>query len=63
MWDILLRTHHTRDNKSVDSAIDQIRNKEYLDSLSKYEGNLIFVGINYDEKEKTHTCRIERFEK
>ena len=50
-------------NRSAESAIDQIKKKEYFDSLSKYEGDLIFVGINYDEKEKTHTCRIERFEK
>lgn len=48
-------------NGSADSAIDQIRNKQYFDSLSHYSGDLLFVGINYDEKEKTHTCKIERF--
>lgn len=50
-------------NDSPDSAIRQIRDKRYYDSLSHYHGNLLFVGINYDEKNKTHTCRIERFEK
>lgn len=50
-------------NHSKDSAINQIREKKYFDSLSNYRGNLLFVGINYDEKDKTHTCRIERFEK
>ena len=50
-------------NSSADSAIDQIKEKKYFDSLSHYRGNLLFVGINYDEKEKTHTCTIERFEK
>ena len=50
-------------NGSSESAIDQIRNKRYFDSLAHYSGNLLFVGINYDEKEKTHSCRIERFEK
>ena len=50
-------------NSSPDSAIDQIKEKKYFDSLAHYQGNLLFVGINYDEKEKTHTCAIERFEK
>ena len=46
-------------NKSAESAIDQIRDKQYFDSLSLYHGDL----LNYDENDKTHTCRIERFEK
>ena len=50
-------------NDSTESAIDQIREKQYFESLRLYQGNLLFVGINYDEKEKTHTCRIERFVK
>ena len=50
-------------NKSAESAIDQIRDKQYFDSLSLYHGDLLFVGINYDEKEKTHTCKIEQFTK
>ena len=50
-------------NSCPESAIDQIKKKKYFDSLSHYHGNLIFVGINYDEKDKTHTCKIERFVK
>ena len=50
-------------NKSAESAPDQIKEKKYIDSLSHYQGNLVFVGINYDEKDKTHTCRIERYVK
>ena len=50
-------------NGSEGSALDQIREKQYFVSLSHYQGNLLFVGINYDEKEKTHACRIEIFEK
>ena len=48
-------------NSSSESALDQIKEKRYFDSLSHYQGNLIFVGINYDEKDKIHSCRIERF--
>ena len=50
-------------DQAVESAIDQIRERKYFDSLEHYQGNLLFIGISYDEKEKTHTCRIERFEK
>ena len=34
-----------------------------MHSLKDYKGGLMFVGVNYDEKDKTHECRIERFEK
>ena len=50
-------------NGSTESAINQIKDKKYFMSLEHYKGNLLFVGINYDEKTKTHTCRIEKFEK
>lgn len=48
---------------SSETALKQIRERRYFDSLSHYQGNLLFVGINYDEKDKTHECRIERFVK
>ena len=48
-------------NKCAESALDQIKEKKYFDSLKDYEGGLLFVGVNYDEKDKTHTCRIENF--
>ena len=50
-------------NKCAESAIDQIRNRQYFDSLSHYNGELLLVGINYDEQTKTHTCKIERCKK
>ena len=50
-------------NDCVESALKQIREKQYFASLEHYSGNLLFIGINYDEKEKTHTCKIEEFEK
>ncbi|MDY4189614.1 PD-(D/E)XK nuclease domain-containing protein, partial [Treponema porcinum] len=48
-------------NGIAETALNQIKEKKYYDSLSNYSGNLIFIGINYDEKTKTHTCKIERF--
>ncbi len=43
-------------------AIEQIKEKGYCDAISGYGGDILLVGINYDEKEKRHTCLIEKFE-
>ena len=48
-------------NSCTETALNQIKEKKYFDSLSHYEGNLIFVAINYDEKSKKHECNIEHF--
>ncbi|MBR2188437.1 MAG: AAA family ATPase [Eubacterium sp.] len=50
-------------NDCTESALDQIRQRQYFDSLQHYKGNLLLIGINYDEKEKTHTCEIEQASK
>jgi len=50
-------------NDCTESALNQIRQKQYFDSLQHYKGSMLLIGINYDEKEKTHTCAIERVEK
>ena len=47
-------------NKSTESAIEQIKKRNYCQALDQYYDNLLFVGINYDEKTKEHTCKIER---
>lgn len=40
-------------------ALQQIKEKEYCQSLEEYEGNIILVGINYNKKTKIHECMIE----
>lgn len=50
-------------NGSTESALNQIREKKYFASLEHYSGNLLFVGVNYDESKKTHECKIEEFVK
>ena len=50
-------------NKSTESALQQIKDRNYHEALNLYYDNLLFVGINYDEKTKEHTCKIERFVK
>jgi len=47
-------------NKSVDTAIHQIKQRKYAGSLVKYTGEVVLVGINYDKRTKIHTCDIER---
>jgi len=48
-------------DKDAQGAIDQIKQKNYVKALEDYRGNLLLVGINYD-KEKKHTCIIEKIE-
>ena len=50
-------------NSSTESALKQIREKRYFDSLGNWQGDILFVGVNYDEKTKAHGCKIERFVK
>lgn len=47
-------------NKCADSALRQIKEKNYCQALNQYKGDLLFVGISYDEKTKEHQCKIER---
>ena len=50
-------------NGSTESALSQIREKKYFDSLEHYSGDLLFVGVNYDEETKKHECKIEKLVK
>ena len=47
-------------NKTADSAIKQIKDKNYCQALNQYNGDLLFVGINYDKDTKKHSCKIEK---
>ena len=48
-------------DKSAKGAIDQIKRKEYCQSLKEYQGKLLLVGINYNKKTKEHECVIEEY--
>ena len=48
-------------NHSADTAIDQIKRKEYPAKIADYTGDILLVGINYDKESKQHTCKIERY--
>ena len=44
---------------AVETAISQIRQKNYPAKVAEYADNLLLVGISYDPKTKTHSCVIE----
>ena len=46
-------------NQSAEGAIAQIRERKYASWIENYTGEILLVGISYDEK-KGHTCRIEK---
>ena len=46
---------------SAESAIEQIKEKRYIDCLKNYSGEVLLVGINYDKESKRHSCKIEKF--
>ena len=54
-------------DKTLRTAADQIRNKNYPQKLEHYEGNLLLISINYDKEVtatdaeyKHHSCKIEK---
>ena len=47
-------------NETADSAIEQIKEKRYPTILEGYVGEMVLVGINYNEKSKKHSCKIEK---
>lgn len=47
-------------NETANSAINQIKKRNYPAVLKDYAGEVVLVGINYSSKTNKHTCRIER---
>ena len=50
-------------NKDVETALQQIKNKRYPESILNYTGDILLVGINYDKTSKEHQCVIEKYRK
>ena len=46
--------------QSAQTALDQIRERHYPESMKDYTGEVILCGVNYDKETKVHTCVIER---
>ena len=48
-------------DKKVETAIKQIKDKNYSDTVKQYNGDILLVGISYDKKTKKHECVIEKY--
>ncbi len=49
-------------DKSAETAIQQINNRQYTQALERYSGEIVLVGVDYDKDkaDKPHSCVIER---
>lgn len=50
-------------DSSAETAIQQIKEKNYVKTLEYYTGDILLVGINYDKNNKMHQCIIEQYKK
>ena len=50
-------------DSSAENAVEQIKEKQYMDCLKDYSGDVLLVGINYDKESKRHSCKIEKVKK
>lgn len=49
-------------NKNVSTALQQIKEKKYPESVLDYTGDILLVAVSYDKKSKVHQCLIEQYE-
>ena len=49
-------------DKSAVTAIEQIKERHYVQALEGYTGEILLIGVNYDknDKRKHHSCVIEK---
>lgn len=50
-------------DQSAETAIKQIKDKNYVQALEQYTGEILLVCVNYDKESKKHQCVIEKFYK
>ncbi len=48
-------------NQDAETAITQIKNRNYPKVFENYLDNLLLVGVNYDKNTKVHECVIEKY--
>lgn len=52
-------------DKSAGAAVQQIRDRNYMQAFEDYTGEILLVGINYDKEnpDKPHSCVIEKVDR
>lgn len=48
-------------NQKAKTALQQIKDKNYVQAVTNYTGDILLVGISYDKKSKKHECVIEEY--
>ena len=48
-------------NQDAKAAIQQIKEKGYVQALEAYKGRILLVGIAYDKLTRRHVCEIEEY--
>ena len=48
---------------SAKTALEQIKERDYVSRVKEYTDNMLLIGINYDSKSKQHSCIIEKYQK
>lgn len=50
-------------DQNAKTAVRQIKERKYPDSITDYTGDILLVGINYNKENKEHECLIEKYGK
>ena len=50
-------------DSSAKVALEQIKERDYVSRVKEYTDNILLIGINYDSKNKQHSCTIEEYSK
>lgn len=50
-------------NRNAQTAMQQIKDRNYPASILSYTGDILLVAINYDKSSKEHQCQIEQYQK
>lgn len=50
-------------NQNAETALKQIKERRYPESICQYAGEMLLVGIAYDKKKKQHQCVMEKIKK
>ena len=49
-------------DRAAQTAIRQIKEKEYAGALADYAGEVLLVGVSYDKKTRQHEAVIEEWQ-
>lgn len=61
--DKLAITIELKKDASAKIALEQIKERDYVSRVKEYTDNILLIGINYDYKNKQHSCVIEEYPK